>query len=85
MDRLCELFVYGKVAQHLEERQKYPPVLNAIRIYQESCSSTRRSVLCWIWVAKREKLLVPDLIKLIAKILWKTRKDPQEWGVKLYK
>lgn len=56
---------------------------NSVDIFTESCNRSLSTVLYWLWFTKKYNVLVPDLRRVIGKLIWKSRKFPSIWGVKL--
>lgn len=79
--RLQELYMYGKefASGNLcgllpEETQ------DACQVYYLSWYAAQKTVLFWLLWTKKERLLCPDISRLIGKMVWETRTRPAEWG-----
>jgi len=78
-DILIVSFVYGKylIGKDLNIGQ------NSVQVFLTSCEKALATVLYWLWFTKKYNLLVPDLRRVIGKLIWKSRKFPSIWGVTL--
>lgn len=85
-NHLQALFVFGRellrheMARIRVDRNQYNISANPIRIYQESIDKARRAVFCFLLCSRG--FLVKDVRQMIGKMIWKFRKDPEEWGAK---
>jgi hypothetical protein len=70
------VYEYGRWVRISQEHLK-PPFAYALSIYVKSTNATRAAVLCFIWATKG--VLVPDLRRLIGKMIWESRVFPEVW------
>ncbi len=78
-DILIVSYVYGK---HLIGKDSNIGIYS-VHVFETSCEKALATVLYWLWFTKKYNLLVPDLRRVIGKRIWKSRKFPSIWGVKL--
>jgi hypothetical protein len=84
---LQELFVFGRELSRHEnvrialDRRQYNITVNPIRIYQESIDKAQKAVFCFVLCSK--SFLVKDIRQMIGKMIWKFRKDPEIWEIKI--
>jgi hypothetical protein len=82
--RLQELYMYGKEFLSGNLCGVLPTQTGfANQVYYRSWLSARKTVLFWLLWTKKEKMLCPDIRRLIGKLVWETRTRPAEWGVVL--
>jgi tetratricopeptide (TPR) repeat protein len=76
-----EAYIYGKNIDKFNQNWFNTSHYEYIRsVYFTSWTNTQKAVIFWMMWTKRDRILCPDLRRLIGKIIWESRSKPQIWG-----
>jgi hypothetical protein len=76
-------FMYGRKAiKHLPEDHSQDSIL----IYQNTIQMCRQAVYCFIWVVyKKKRWMSKDVVRLVGKMIYASRNDPDLWNARAVK
>lgn len=76
-----EAYIYGQKIDKFNQSWFNSRHYEYIRsVYFTSWTRAQKAVLFWLMRTKRDRILCPDLRKLIGKMVWESRSKPQIWG-----
>lgn len=81
--RLRELFIYGRAFVKFPGKFDESPeeATLPLRIYKESSDRAKVAALCFVAICQKYGLLHKDMRRMIGELVWKSRFDPDAWGV----
>jgi hypothetical protein len=59
--------------------KKDPKILHVIQQYQQSSENCKSTLIVFLKITKQHRFIHKDLVKVIAKMVWKTRRQKRVW------
>jgi TPR repeat protein len=83
--RLRELFMYGRAFHKFPGKFDETTDQSALplRIFNESTTRAKAAALYFIGICQKYGLLSKDMRRMIGEMIWKSRYDPDAWGITL--